>query len=83
MHDQVGQQLNFLEAILDVEKKINISVTLNNLNTTILPGDNLNFTREVDKVTCNQLLVRKIIYDLARQETTFEGDGTITSLEQT
>ena len=83
MHDSTGQQLKYLESILDVEKKINISVTLNNLNTTILPGDNLNFTREVDKVTCNQLLVRKIIYDLNRQETTFAGDGSITSLERT
>ena len=60
-----------------------LTVTLDNINTSILPGDNLNFTREVDKVTVNQLLVRKIIYDLNKQETTFCGDGTITLLEKT
>ena len=83
IHDQTGQQLNYLQAILDVEKKINVTVTLDNINTSILPGDNLNFTREVDKITVNQLLVRKISYDLNSQQTTFEGDGTITLLEKT
>ena len=83
IHDQTGQQLNYLQAILDVEKKINVSVTLDNINTSILPGDNLNFTREVDKITVNQLLVRKIQYDLNSQQTTFEGDGTITLIEKT
>jgi len=83
MHDRTGQQLNYLQAILDVEKKITISVTLDNVNTSILPGDNLNFTREVDKITVNQLLVRKIQYDLNNQQTTFEGDGTITLIEKT
>ena len=83
VHDQTGQQLNYLQAILDVEKKITISVTLDNINTSILPGDNLNFTREVDKITVNQLLVRKIQYDLNSQQTTFEGDGTITLIEKT
>ena len=83
MHDQTGQQLQYLLSILNIEKKMYLTVTLDNINTSILPGDNLNFTREVDKVTVNQLLVRKIIYDLNKQQTTFCGDGTITLLEKT
>lgn len=82
MHDQTGQQLNYLTSILDVEKKIEISVTLDNVNTTILPGDNLTFTREPDKISVNQLLVRSIDYDLNEQTTKFTGDGTITLIEK-
>jgi hypothetical protein len=71
-----------LTSILDVEKKIYLTVTVDNINTTILPGDNLTFTRNNDKVTVDQLLVRKIIYDLNSQKSTFCGDGTITLIEK-
>ena len=83
MHDALGQQLNYLQAILDNKKKLKITVTIDNINKDILPGDNLNFTREQDQVTCNQLLVREIHYDLNNQTTKFVGDGTITLLETT
>jgi hypothetical protein len=82
VHDSTGQQLNYLTSILEVEKKIYLTVTLDNINTTILPGDNLTFTRNNDKVTVDQLLVRKIIYDLNSQKSTFCGDGTITLIEK-
>ncbi len=66
-----------------LKKKIEISVTVDNVNVTILPGDNLTFTREPDKISVNQLLVRSINYDLNEQTTKFTGDGTITLLEKT
>jgi hypothetical protein len=83
MHDALGQQLNYLQAILDNRKKLKISVTIDQINKDILPGDNLNFTRVQDNVTCNQCLVREIHYDLNNQRTKFVGDGTITLLEKT
>ena len=42
MHDSLGQQLNYLQAILDVQK-LYITVTLDHINEDILPGDNLLF----------------------------------------
>jgi hypothetical protein len=83
MHDSLGQQLNYLQAILDVQKKLYITVTLDHINEDILPGDNVSFSREIDKVTVSSLLVRKIIYDLNLQTTQFCGDGTITPFERT
>jgi len=83
MHDSLGQQLNYLQAILDVQKKLYITVTLDHINEDILPGDNLSFSREIDKVTVSSLLVRKIVYDLNLQTTQFCGDGTITPFERT
>ena len=83
MHDSLGQQLNYLQAILDVQKKLYITVTVDHVNETILPGDNLTFSREVDKVTVSSLLVRKIVYDLNLQTTQFCGDGVITPFERT
>jgi hypothetical protein len=82
MHESLGQQLNYLQAILDVEKKLYITVTVDNINETILPGDNLSFSREIDKVTVSSLLVRKIIYDMNQQTTQFCGDGTISMFER-
>ena len=83
MHDSLGQQLNYLQAILDVQKKLYITVTLDHINEDILPGDNLSFSREIDKVTVSSLLVRKIVYDLNLQTTQFCGDGVITPFERT
>jgi len=83
MHDSLGQQLNYLQAILDVQKKLYITVTLDHINEDILPGDNLSFSRENDKVTVSSLLVRKIVYDLNLQTTQFCGDGLITPFERT
>jgi hypothetical protein len=83
MHDSLGQQLSYLQAILDVQKKLYITVTLDHINEDILPGDNLSFSREIDKVTVSSLLVRKIVYDLNLQTTQFCGDGTITPFERT
>jgi hypothetical protein len=83
MHDSLGQQLNYLQAILDVQKKLYITVTLDHINEDILPGDNLSFSREIDKVTVSSLLVRKIVYDLNLQTTQFCGDGLITPFERT
>jgi hypothetical protein len=83
MHESLGQQLTYLEAILDVEKKLYITVTVDNINEDILPGDNLSFSREIDKVTVSSLLVRKIIYDMNQQTTQFCGDGTISMFERT
>ena len=83
MHDSLGQQLNYLQAILDVQKKLYITVTLDHINEDILPGDNLSFSREIDKVTVSSLLVRKIVYDLNLQTTQFCGDATITPFERT
>ena len=83
MHESLGQQFNYLQAIMDVAKKIYITVTVDHVNETILPGDNLTFSREVDKVTVSSLLVRKIVYNLERQTTQFCGDGTITPFERT
>ena len=82
MHESLGQQLTYLEAILDVEKKLYITVTVDNINETILPGDNLSFSREIDKLTVSSLLVRKIIYDMNQQTTQFCGDGTISMFER-
>ena len=83
MHDSLGQQLNYLQAILDVQKKLYITVTLDHINEDILPGDNLSFSREIDKVTVSSLLVRKIVYDLNLQTTQFCGDGVISPFERT
>ena len=83
MHDSLGQQFNYLQAILDNQKKMNITVAVDSVKTDIMPGDNINFTKSVDKLTCDQCLVREIIYDLNRQRTTFIGDGTITLMETT
>ena len=82
MHDSLGQQLNYLQSIMDVAKKIYITVTGDFINDTILPGDNLSFSREIDKLTVSSLLVRKIIYNLDRQTTQFCGDGTISMFEK-
>ena len=60
MHDSLGQQLNYLQAILDVQKKLYITVTLDHINEDILPGDNLSFSREIDKVTVSSLLVERL-----------------------
>jgi len=83
MHDAIGQQNNYLNAILDNTKKLTISCRIDNINSTIKPGDNLNFTKSEDNITCNQFLVREIDYDLNNQTTNFVGDGTITLLETT
>ena len=82
MHDSLGQQLTYLQSIMDVAKKIYITVTVDFINETILPGDNLSFSREIDKLTVSSLLVRKIIYNLDRQTTQFCGDGTISMFEK-
>tara|TARA_R100001530_G_scaffold37114_2_gene28867 strand:+ start:929 stop:2584 length:1656 start_codon:yes stop_codon:yes gene_type:complete len=82
MHDSLGQQLAYLQSILDVQKKIYLTVTVDHINETILPGDNLSFSREIDKITVSSLLVRKIIYDMNRQTTQFCGDGTVSMFER-
>ena len=83
MHDAIGQQNNYLNAILDNTKKLSITVKIDSINSTIKPGDNLNFTKTVDNITCNQMLIREISYDLNNEQTTFIGDGTITLMETT
>ena len=82
MHDSLGQQLNYLQAILDVQKKLYITVTLDHINEDILPGIIFLFpgNRQGD---VSSLLVRKIVYDLNLQTTQFCGDGVITPFERT
>ena len=83
MNDRMEAQVQFLQAILDANSKPKVSVTIDSVNTTIMPGDNLTFTERLAPVTVSSLLVRGITYNLANAETTFFGDATITVVEKT
>jgi len=81
MADRYAAQESFLDAILANKKKTQVSLKVDSINKTIKPGDNLTFTERDAPVTVSSLLVRGITYDLAREETTFSGDATITKIE--
>jgi len=81
--DRYEMQKQYLEAILTNRIKPVLSVAVDNIKTTILPGDNLTFTQANAPVTVSSLLVRAITYDLAQERTIFNGDATITILETT
>ena len=81
MADRYAAQETFLDAILANKIKTQVSLTVDSINKTIKPGDNLTFTERDAPVTVSSLLVRGITYDLASEETTFSGDATITKIE--
>ena len=81
MADRFGAQEAFLDVILANQIKTQVSLIVDSINKTIKPGDNLTFTERDAPVTVSSLLVRGITYDLAREETTFSGDATITKIE--
>ena len=81
MADRYAAQESFLDAILANKKKTQVTLTVDSINKAIKPGDNLTFTERDAPVTVSSLLVRGITYDLAREETTFSGDATITKIE--
>ena len=83
MNDRMEAQVQFLQAILDANSKPKVSVTIDSINASILPGDNLTFTEIDAPVTVSSLLVRAINYDLGNAQTTFTGDATITIVEDT
>ena len=83
MNDRMEAQVQFLQAILDANSKPKVSVTIDSINASILPGDNLTFTEIDAPVTVSSLLVRAIIYDLGNAQTTFTGDAVITIVEET
>jgi hypothetical protein len=83
MNDRMEAQVQFLQAILDANSKPKVSVTIDSINASILPGDNLTFTEIDAPVTVSSLLVRAINYDLGKAQTTFTGDATITIVEET
>jgi len=81
MADRYAAQETFLDAILANKIKTQVSLTVDSINKSIKPGDNLTFTERDAPVTVSSLLVRGITYDLASEETTFSGDATITKIE--
>ena len=81
MADRFGAQETYLDAILANQIKTQVSLTVDSINKSIKPGDNLTFTERDAPVTVSSLLVRGITYDLSREETTFSGDATITKIE--
>jgi len=83
MNDRMEAQVQFLQAILDANSKPKVSVTIDSINASILPGDNLTFTEIDAPVTVSSLLVRAINYDLENAQTTFTGDATISIVEET
>ena len=83
MADNLERQTLYLESILASNSKPIVSVTIDNINTSIRPGDNLTFTERLAPVTVSSLLVRQIGYNLGNAQTTFTGDGTITVVEKT
>jgi len=83
MADRYAAQESFLDAILANKKKTQVTLTVDSINKAIKPGDNLTFTERDAPVTVSSLLVRGITYDLARDETTFSGDATVTKIEIT
>jgi len=83
MADRYAAQESFLDAILTNKKKTQVTLTVDSINKAIKPGDNLTFTERDAPVTVSSLLVRGITYDLARDETTFSGDATVTKIEIT